>query len=182
MTIREKAQQIARSLNDKAYSEAFVEAEIATTVPFQIRAMRKERHWTQAELAAKANTHQKVISDFENPDIGPRTIESLRAIAAAFDVGLIVRFAPFSEMVDWSVRMSKRSHFVPSRTNDNRLKSQSRGAVTHGNVSTQMVLDFVPARSNQNVVWIAKWSSRPQRVAATVGGTQSAVVQSAAAR
>src|SRR5882672_5344543 len=108
MTIREKAKQIANSLMDKSYSESFVEAEIATTVPFQIRAMRKERNWTQAELAAKTDQHQKTISDFENPDIGPQSIGSLRRIAAAFDVGLIVRFAPFSELVDWTTRMSKR--------------------------------------------------------------------------
>src|SRR5690348_9500235 len=116
MTILEKTQQIAASLDDKAYSEAFVEAEIATTIPFQIRALRRERNWTQTDLANQTGQHQKTIRDFENPDIGPGSINSLRKIAAAFDVGLIVRFAPFSELVDWSARMTRASHFVPSRT------------------------------------------------------------------
>ena len=127
MTTRKRTQQIARSLGDKTYSEAFVEAEIATTIPFQIRAMRQERDWTQKDLADKTGQHQKTISDFENPDIGPQSITSLRKIAAAFDVGLIVRFAPFSELVDWSVNLSKKAHFVPTRTADTKLRSQQRG-------------------------------------------------------
>src|SRR5689334_22482876 len=127
MTTREKTRQIAQSLDDKRYSEEYVAAEIATTIPFQIRAMRKERGWTQADLAVKAGTHQETISSFENSDGAPPKIETLCRIAAAFDVGLIVRFAPFSELVDWSVHMSKKSHFVPSRTKDCKLALQ-RGA------------------------------------------------------
>lgn len=137
MTTREVAQQIATSLiADAAYSAEFVEAEIATTVPFQIRAMRRERGWTQKDLAERTEQNQKTISDFENPDIGPRSVTSLLRIARAFDVGLIVRFAPLGEIVDWSARMSKRHHFVPSRTKDARLRAQARGTRTEANAST----------------------------------------------
>lgn len=157
MTTHEKTRQIARSLDDKAYSEAFVEAEIATTIPFQIRALRQERKWTQKELADKTEQHQKTISDFENPDMGPGSIASLRRIAAAFDVGLIVRFAPFSELVDWSVNMTRTSHFVRSRTKDTKLRFQRNGtyATTEDSTSSQMRLDW----NIQNVVQMSGWKA-----------------------
>lgn len=128
----ERAEQIARSFADKEYSEAFVEAEIATTIPFQIRAMRQELGWTQADLAAKTGQQQATISDFENPNIGPKSIASLRKIAAAFDVALIVRFAPFSELVEWVANLSQKDHAVPSRTMDGRLHLLSSQAQETG--------------------------------------------------
>ena len=158
MTTREMTRQIASSLSDKAYSEEFVAAEIATTIPFQIRAMRKERNWTQAELAAKAETHQETISDFENPNRGPQKIETLRRIAAAFDVALIVRFAPFSELVDWSANMSKTNHFVPSRTQDTKLRAQQSGKREPKGASTTLAqrrFDFGGTTTS-----IADWKAR----------------------
>lgn len=165
MTIREKTKQIARSLSDKTYSEAFVAAEIATTIPFQIRAMRKERNWTQAMLAAKTGQHQETISDFENQDGGSQKIESLRRIAAAFDVGLIVRFAPFSELVDWSVHMSRKSHFVPSRTKDTKLRAQQSGVSSSAQALTyvQSTLDFSKSGTSSPLLKMADWKAKAMK-------------------
>ena len=44
---------------------------------------------------------QSAISRLESPDYGNLNIKTLRRIASAFDVGLIVRFVPFSELGDW---------------------------------------------------------------------------------
>jgi hypothetical protein len=44
---------------------------------------------------------QNAISRLESPDYGKLTLTTLRRLAMAFDVGLIVRFVPFTEMVDW---------------------------------------------------------------------------------
>lgn len=174
MTIRKRKQQIAQSVaTDKAYSEAFVEAEIATTVPFQIRAMRREREWTQAELAERTDQQQKTISDFENPDIGPRSIASLRKIAAAFDVGLIVRFAPFSEMVDWSGGMTKANHFVPSREKDAKLRHQRTGGTSIVQYSTFMQRGFDFADTSQKVVRMSDWKDTRQPKLTTNSDTSS---------
>lgn len=45
--------------------------------------------------------NQNAISRLESSDYGKPTITTLKRLAAAMDVGLIVRFVPFSEMVDW---------------------------------------------------------------------------------
>jgi transcriptional regulator with XRE-family HTH domain len=120
----DRVEQIATSVEDKAYADAFVEAEIATTVPFQIRAMRKQRGWKQVELARRTNQNQKTISDFENPNYARFTLTSLKKLASAFDVALIVRFVPFSELVDWAASLSAEKINVPARTKDARLKRQ----------------------------------------------------------
>jgi transcriptional regulator with XRE-family HTH domain len=126
-TILTRTQQIALSLEDKAYADAFCEAEIATTLPFQIRAMRKERGWRQEDLARITQQKQKTISDFENPNYARFSLNSLRRLASAFDVALIVRFAPFSELVDWASTLSSEKLNAPPRGKDARLKRQRDG-------------------------------------------------------
>lgn len=44
---------------------------------------------------------QNAISRLESPDYGKPTLTTLKRLAAALDVALVVRFIPFSEMVDW---------------------------------------------------------------------------------
>ena len=46
---------------------------------------------------------QPRIAALENPDTGGINLATLVRIAKAFDVGLVVRFAPFSELIDWEV-------------------------------------------------------------------------------
>ena len=94
----------------KKYRDLFVEGQIRTGIPFQIRVMRESRPWKQSELGDRANMPQTVISRMEKPGSGNLTIKTLLRLASAFDVGLIVRFAPFSEIVDWA---NGQSHIVP---------------------------------------------------------------------
>ena len=95
--------QVADSLTDPAYRAAFVEAEITVGLPLQIRAMRRHRNWSQTQLGERTNQDQGVISRLEKPGYGRLTLTTLRRLAAAFDVGLLVRFVPFSELMDWSL-------------------------------------------------------------------------------
>jgi transcriptional regulator with XRE-family HTH domain len=95
--------QIARSLTDKGNRDAFVAQEIATTIPFQIRALRTARRLSQKKLGELAGMRQETVSLLENPDYGRVTIRTLLRLAAAFDVGLLVRFVPYSTVVDWTV-------------------------------------------------------------------------------
>jgi hypothetical protein len=44
---------------------------------------------------------QNAVSRLESPNYGKPTITTLKRLAAALDVGLIVRFVPFSELIDW---------------------------------------------------------------------------------
>ena len=46
--------------------------------------------------------NQNAISRLENPSYGKATLTTLKRLAAAFDVALIVRFVPFGQLVDWA--------------------------------------------------------------------------------
>ena len=56
---------------------------------------------TQAELARESGMTANNLSRLESPDYGKQTISSLKRIADALDVALVVRFVPFSQYIDW---------------------------------------------------------------------------------
>ena len=118
MTSRE---QIVASLGDKQYRDLFVEEHITTGLAFQIRAMREGRGWTQGELARRSAQNQSTISSFENPSYGRYTLQTLKRLAAAFDVALTVRFVPFSTLVDRQVHLTPEDLNVPDFDHDTRL-------------------------------------------------------------
>jgi transcriptional regulator with XRE-family HTH domain len=59
------------------------------------------KDWTQGELALQVGMPQTAISRLENPYYGKPTITSLKRLAAIYDVALIVRFVPFSQLINW---------------------------------------------------------------------------------
>jgi len=126
-----RAQKIAR-LRNKEYRDAFVGSQINVGLPFQIRALREQRQWKQSQLAEKTGMLQPRISAIEAPGGAKFTIETLRRLASAFDVALVVRFAPFSELADQSEGFNPDTFQVPSFEDDLRLieKKESTSATT----------------------------------------------------
>ena len=117
MTTR-KRKQIVSSLQDKESRDAFVEAHIETGVEYQIKANRLVRGWTQKQLGDRASMKQTAISRLEGPSEGLPKLATLTRLASAFDVALVVRFVPFSELVNWSVGLGERALEVPSFSDD----------------------------------------------------------------
>lgn len=111
-------EQLVQSLDDREFRDLFVDEQIGQLVALQIRAMRKARGWTQARLAAEIGTVQEVISKLEDPDYGKPTLTTLKRLRAAFDVGLIVRFAPYSALVDWAVGQTYSDINLPDYDHD----------------------------------------------------------------
>ncbi len=93
---------LLKKMKNKKYRDLFVSGQIKTGIPFQIRATRDLRGWTQEELGKLAGLPQSAVARLENPDtLHSPNIKTLLKIASAFDVALIVRFAPFSELMHW---------------------------------------------------------------------------------
>ncbi len=78
-----------------------VEASLSEEIAFQIRATRDAQEMTQSALAQAAGMTQNNLSRLENPEYGKHNISSLKRIAAALDVAVIVRLVPFSQYIDW---------------------------------------------------------------------------------
>jgi transcriptional regulator with XRE-family HTH domain len=79
---------------------SYIKAKLGVLVPSQIKALRINSEMPrQSDLARVAGLHQSRISMFETPGAANLTLETLARLAAAFKVGLIVKFVPFSEML-----------------------------------------------------------------------------------
>ena len=109
-------------LQNKKYRQAFVESHINNGIPFQIRTMRNNRNLKQEDLGRLAGMKQETICRLENPNYCRFTLKTLKKIADAIDVALIVRFVPFSELVRWDLNLSADSLGVPSFDQDNYFK------------------------------------------------------------
>ena len=68
---------------------------------FQLKALRKERKFTQEAFADLTQTKQSVISRVENHGADKLSIPTLLKFAEALDVGLVVRFERIDSVADW---------------------------------------------------------------------------------
>jgi transcriptional regulator with XRE-family HTH domain len=127
--------------------ELFVAGQIKTGIPFQIRALRDKKGWTQGELGAQLGMTQTNISRLESPGYGRLNITTLQRIAAAFDVGLIVRFVPFSELVGWVDKLSPDA--VAPKSFDEEiemLEGQSTSNLSDFQIISSSVVRLPPSR------------------------------------
>src|SRR5262245_48208948 len=86
-------------MKDKAYRDAYVQSQIRTNLPFQLRALRTAKGWLQGFAAERAGMAQPRISELERPNGRMPNLDTLCRIASAYDVALEVRFVPFSELI-----------------------------------------------------------------------------------
>lgn len=100
MSRDEKYEQIWSSIQDPEDRADFVGASIDVGIAFQIRALRNRQDMTQAKLAEQLNVKQPLVSSWEDPNYGKYRLATLKELAKAFDVALMVRFVRFGELVD----------------------------------------------------------------------------------
>ena len=68
----------------------FVDSHVNKTIAFQIRSLRGDL--SQEQAVEKLGMNQNAISRLENPYYGKSTLTTLKRIASAYDVGLLVEF------------------------------------------------------------------------------------------
>ena len=107
-------QLLTEEFQDNEYRHGYSESFYDTLISAQLRALRKERGWTQEGLAEQTGTTQSAISVFENSDYSNWSIPKLREFARAFDVALVVKFVRFSEVQDEVAGFDRSAVFVPS--------------------------------------------------------------------
>jgi DNA-binding XRE family transcriptional regulator len=115
-------------LGNREYREALVSSFINSTIAYQIRGLRKKKQLDQSSLGELTGMKQTAISRLENPDYGNLSVNTLKRIARAFDVALIVRFAPYSELVRWRSTMSQADMAPPSFDQDADMSSNATEA------------------------------------------------------
>lgn len=104
----ERSQLISRLIKNRATRESYIGAKLKVLIPSQIRALRlKSQTPRQEDLAKEAQMRQSRISAMETPGAVNFNLETLVRIASALKVGLIVKFASFSEMLAWENEFSQ---------------------------------------------------------------------------
>lgn len=111
-------QEIWESLQDKGNRDAFVESHLSTNIGSQIFSMREARDWSQEKLATEVGMAQPRISVLEG-GYDNYSLRTLKRIASAFDVAVVVRFVPFSELVTWVAELSEERLAPVEFANDN---------------------------------------------------------------
>lgn len=123
MSMSDLWEKLSRS---KKYREHFVAAQVKQAMPFQIRALLKERGWSQDELAQHAGLTQGAVSRAANPQYGNLSLNTLVRIAAGFDVAFVGRFVPFGELDRWINNLSEETKKAISFDEEARRKEQEQ--------------------------------------------------------
>jgi transcriptional regulator with XRE-family HTH domain len=136
MTTIKRKHNIIQRLKDKAQRDAYVEAQVDIGIPFQIRALREQREETQAELSSRTGWAQAWVSKLENPNYKGFSLATLKKVASAFEVGLMVRFVPISELVKWELNLSQSSLRVANFDEDPFFNEEELNSVTLSKLAT----------------------------------------------
>ncbi|WP_273207951.1 helix-turn-helix domain-containing protein [Marinobacter subterrani] len=121
----------SKKFQRKSYREAFLKQNIVSALSHQIRINRVSRGWSQKALAEKIGSKQSVISRYEDPAYGKLSVSTLIQIANALDVGLEVKFTPFSRLVGEVNNWSQEKAMIPSFSSELRMiESNAKERVT----------------------------------------------------
>lgn len=93
-------ERLLRLFREKDYRRAYVESFLNTFIAAQIKANREKRGLSQSDLADLAGMKQSRISALENVNYSSWSIRTLRRLAAAFDLVLVVRFESFGAVLN----------------------------------------------------------------------------------
>jgi len=125
-----KQEQMWENLRDKDFRKQFIDEHVNVGIAFQIRSLRNRQNLKQSELAQLLDVKQPLVSSWENPNYGKYTLNTLKDLAKAFDVGLLVRLVPFSTLIDWTVDLTSDVIAPPSFNEEEKLRVASPVLVT----------------------------------------------------
>lgn len=112
------SQRLATEFPDPEYRHSYTGDFLNTCVAAQIKALREQRGWTQAQLAERAQMKQSRISAMEDVNYSSWSIRTLARLAEAFDVALAVCFKSFSARIEDIERFSSSELLVPPYLDD----------------------------------------------------------------
>lgn len=171
-----RSKKISKLKSDAQFRASYLRAKLNINVPSQLRALRLRRNFSQTALAKEAGMKQSRISAMERPGETNFNLETLVRLAAAFKVGLIVRFAPFSELLDWENRFSQDIFDVVEIDEDvDFLRPAERHdseEVISGKYAGNSVLPFEAKKAIGGLVDGADRSGYSDVVSSVIGGTQ----------
>ena len=151
--------QLWEKMRDKPYRDTFVAAHLSTNIAAQIQTIREQRGWTKKQLAQEAGMSPSRITVMEDPSYEKFTLTTLKRLASAFDVALVTRFTPFSDLVDWVAELSPERLETPEFENDALSQSSKRPSD-----KPQSILEGIAIASTEEI-----WKQPEQGLPGTSG-------------
>lgn len=93
------SETLRRDLRQAEFSEGYAESFQDAYVATQIKVLREQNQWTQADLAKELGTTQTAISRIENVNYSAWNISTLKKLARAFRVRLKVSFETYGSLI-----------------------------------------------------------------------------------
>src|SRR5688572_5007648 len=91
--------RLLQRFHDFAYRHAYVDEFTDAFIATQIRVLREQQKLTQTQLADKAGMKQSQVSELEDVNNRSWKVRTLKKLAWAFDLVLVVRFEPFGKVL-----------------------------------------------------------------------------------
>lgn len=152
--MNERSKMISKLIKGRDTRESYIRSKLSVLLPAQIRSLRLRREMKQAELGAAAEMKQGRISVLERIGEASFSIETLIKLASAFRVGLIIKFASMSEMLNWEngfqpdtfdvVPIEDDMAFVHTSTAGNREQSNPRMILAMIGSATNVTTEVAP--------------------------------------
>jgi len=102
-------------MRDREFRSAFNLENVYTTICFQLRALREQRGLSQEAFGRLAQMAPERISILEDPNAETKpNLRTLLRLADGLDIGLEVRFVPFSKVLDRATDTDMRGLEVDS--------------------------------------------------------------------
>jgi len=105
----ESARALAKQFEDEEFRRAYAEDFLNASLALQIAVTRRQRGWSQAELAERAGTTQSVISRMEDVNYGNWSVRKLKEVAAALGLALHISLEEFGTLLDNAIRFSEKA-------------------------------------------------------------------------
>ncbi len=148
-------------MKSRAFRSKLVDRHLRIGVPYQIRALRIARGWSQDDLARTTGMKPSAISRAESLAYGGHSLATLKRIAAAFDVALVVRFAPFTELLRWESTLSSEMIAPPSYEQELKLSSSPASSTASISDATRQVSTRAISNARSLTVFIDESFSPP---------------------
>jgi len=110
--------KLLRRFRDKEYRDTYVDSFVDSSIAAQIRALRESRGLNQTQLANLIGTKQSGVSKLENVNYSGWNVRTLKALAKALDVALLVKFVSFGEALIDIEKFSQNTLVRPTFAQD----------------------------------------------------------------
>lgn len=146
----ERSELISKLKQDRKAREAYLRSKLNVLIPAQIRSLRLKHEMTQISLGQESEMKQARISAMESPGEVNFNLQTLVRLASAFRVGLVVKFVPFSELLQWENSFSQDSFDVVTLDQDGAfLDPASVCSIENGQIGGLLfTLDNAPASAS----------------------------------